>query len=30
LVVITDNGWAPLSDYTYAPYEEHRRTETAR
>ena len=30
LVVVTDDGWAPLSDYTYAPYEEHRRSETAR
>jgi Xaa-Pro dipeptidase len=30
LVVVTDDGWAPLSDYTYAPYEEPGRTETAR
>jgi Xaa-Pro dipeptidase len=30
LVVVTDDGWAPLSDYSYAPYEEPGRTETAR
>jgi Xaa-Pro dipeptidase len=30
LVVVTDDGWAPLSDYTYAPYEEPGRTEPER
>jgi Xaa-Pro dipeptidase len=30
LVVVTDDGWAPLSDYTYAPYEDPGRTETGR
>jgi Xaa-Pro aminopeptidase len=30
LVVVTDDGWVPLSDYTYAPYEEPGRTEPGR
>ena len=30
LVVVTDDAWAPLSDYTYAPYEGPGRAETAR
>ena len=30
LVVVTDEGWAPLSDYPYAPYEESGRTEAGR